>query len=466
MNPPGYHLVNLVVHAANALLVWRLLLRLRVPGAWLAAAIFALHPVQVESVAWITERKNVLMGFFFLLTLMGWVRFIDERTARPWRYYGLALVCCGLALSAKTTACTMPAALLLILWLKKMPVTWRRMAQVAPFVAMGVGMGLVTIWWERYRQHTEGKMFQMGMMDRALLASRGIWFYAGKLLWPANLTFSYPRWNFPASDVKAYGWLAATAVLAAVIWRARRRAGRGLEVAAIYFVATLSPVLGFIMLYTFTFSFVADHYQYLACLGPIALAAAGLELGLDRVAWGKPFLLPALAAALLVALGTLTWRQCGMYADMETLWRTTIARNPGSWLALDDLGAMLYDRGQTGDAIDLLRKAVAIEPESAEIQNNLGAALAKIGQPDQAIPHFEKAVTLRPDFAEAHRNLGDVLLQKGRVDEALLEFQEAVYIRPDIAKAHHNLAGVLLQKGQRNGAILQFEETLKLDPGV
>src|SRR5208282_2029879 len=150
LNPAGYHLVNLLLHAANALLVWRVLTRLRVPGAWLAAAIFALHPVQVESVAWISERKNVLMGFFFLLTLLAWIKFIDELCKRPWRFYVLALIFYALALSAKTTACTLPAALLLVLWLEKMPINWRRLAQVAPFVAMGIGIGLVAVWWERH----------------------------------------------------------------------------------------------------------------------------------------------------------------------------------------------------------------------------------------------------------------------------------------------------------------------------
>src|SRR5213083_494673 len=133
LNPTGYHWVNLLLHAANALLVWRVLARLNVPGAWLAAAIFALHPVQVESVAWITERKNVLMGFFFLLTLLAWTAFVDERTKRPWRFYGLALILYVLALSAKTTACTLPAALLLILWLQKKSINWERILQIAPF---------------------------------------------------------------------------------------------------------------------------------------------------------------------------------------------------------------------------------------------------------------------------------------------------------------------------------------------
>ncbi len=159
LNPSGYHWVNLLLHVANALLVWRVLARLNVPGAWLAGAIFALHPVQVESVAWITERKNVLMAFFFLLTLLAWIAFIDERTKRPWRFYALALVLYVLALSAKSTACTLPAALLLILWLQKRPITKQRLIQIVPFVILGIGMGLLAVWWERYHQGTNRAVF-------------------------------------------------------------------------------------------------------------------------------------------------------------------------------------------------------------------------------------------------------------------------------------------------------------------
>src|SRR6266508_613647 len=279
LNTTGYHWVNLLLHVGSALMVWAVLARLRVPGAWLAAAIFALHPVQVESVAWITERKNVLMGFFFLLTLLSWTRFVKEQARLTWKFYSLALVFSVLALLSKTTACTLPAALLLILWWEKRPITWQRLMQIAAFVALGIGMGLVSIWWERYHQGARGEMFEIGLLERILIASRALWFYADKLLWPANLTFTYPRWGISASNPLDYAWLLAAAALAAVIYFARsgsRRIGRGPEVAVLFFVATLSPTLGVIMLYTFRVTFVADHYQYLACIGPLALAAAGI----------------------------------------------------------------------------------------------------------------------------------------------------------------------------------------------
>src|SRR5947208_3914277 len=276
LDPTGYHWVNLLLHIANALLVWLVLARLKVPGAWLAGAIFAFHPVQVDSVAWITEGKNVRKGFVFFVTLLAWTQFIDARERRSWRFYRLALVFYVLALSAKSTACTLPAALFLILWLQKKRIDWPRVLQIAPFVVLGLTMGLIAVWWERYHVGTRGAMFAMGPLERLIVATHAAWFYLGKLFWPAKLTFMYPQWTITPSNPLAYIWLVAGIALCVAIYFARRYVGRSVEVAAAFFVATLSPVLGFIMLYTFRYTFVADHYQYLACIGPIALVSAGL----------------------------------------------------------------------------------------------------------------------------------------------------------------------------------------------
>src|SRR5436853_728083 len=332
LDPTGYHWVNLLLHIANALLVWLVLARLSVPGAWLAGAIFALHPVQVESVAWITERKNVLMGFFFLLTLLAWFRFIDEGTKHRWSFYGLALILYGLALSAKSTACTLPVALLLILWLRKKPINRERIVQIVPFLLLGLGMAMLAIWWERYHQGTRGALFAIGPIERVLIASRAVWFYLGKLIWPSSLTFIYPRWTISSASLLSYAWLLAGGGIVGLIYFVRRYTGRSVEVAAVFFVATLSPVLGFIMLYTFRYTFVADHYQYLACIGPIALVSAGLVKLTESERLGPRFL-ASFSILILGALGILTWRQSDSYRDIETLWRTTIDRNPDCWMA-------------------------------------------------------------------------------------------------------------------------------------
>ena len=235
LNPTGYHWVNLVLHVANALLVWLVLARLKVPGAWLAGAIFALHPVQVESVAWITERKNVLMGFFFLLTLLAWIAFVDGKTKRPWLFYGLALILYLLALSAKTTACTLPAALFLILWLQRTPINWKRVFQITPFLVLGIAMGMLAMWWERYHQGTSRAVFTfLSPIERVLVASRAVWFYLSKLIWPSNLTFIYPRWDIAPTHLLNYAWLlagvmvCASSLFSASIFGAQRRGRSGI----------------------------------------------------------------------------------------------------------------------------------------------------------------------------------------------------------------------------------------------
>jgi tetratricopeptide (TPR) repeat protein len=464
LDPAGYHWVNILLHVANALLVWRLLRILQVPGAWLAAALFALHPVHVESVAWITERKNVLMGFFFLLSLLCWIAFVDERTTGRRKFYALALVCYALALFSKTTACTLPAAMVLILWLQRKSISWRRLLEIAPFVALGIGMGLVTIWWERYHQGTRGDAFALGWADRMLVASRAVWFYVGKLLWPTHLSFSYPKWPISAADPLNYVWVLATVGAGAAIYFMRRYLGRSVEVAMVFFVATLSPVLGFIMLYTFRFSFVADHYQYLASIGPLALAASGITLAIGPPEKRKRFLMPVICAGLLLSLGALTWRQCAMYANEETLWQKTIAENPDSWMAYTNLGAALLRAGRTDEAITRFKKAVEIHDDYAMAHNNLGNALLRLGRVEESLAHLQKALEINPNYAEAQNNLGNTLVQMSRWEEAAAHYTRALELDPRYAEAHNNIGALFLQLGRVNDSFVHLQKALEIDP--
>src|SRR6476620_5931423 len=448
LNTTGYHWINLLLHVANALLVWAVLARLGVPGAWLAGAIFALHPVQVESVAWITERKNVLMAFFFLLTLLAWIAFVDERTRRQWIFYCLALIFYVLALSAKATACTLPAALFLILWLQKNPIRIRRLIQIVPFVVLGIGMGLLAVWWERYHQGTNRAVFTfLSPIERILVASRAVWFYLSKIFWPSNLTFIYPRWNISPADLLDYIWLLAGIAACVAICFLRRYVGRSVEVAAAFFVATLSPVLGFIMLFTFRYTFVADHYQYLACIGPIALASAGVVSLSDKFTEYRAVIISA--ALLVVAiLGTLTWRQAATYADIETLWRTTLAKDPECWMAHTNLGLVLFEKGKIDDAIAHYRSALQMQPDWWDAEYNLGTALSAKGQVDEAILHGQKAVAMRPTDPDAQLSLANLLLQKGRIDEAIAHYQKALILHPDDFLARYGLGHALLETGE------------------
>ncbi|MGO8701659.1 MAG: tetratricopeptide repeat protein [Limisphaerales bacterium] len=454
--PYGYHCVNILIHAGNALLAWTLLRRLRVPGAGLGAALFALHPVQVETVALITERKNLLMAFFFLLALLAWISFIDDSSKRRWRHYALALVYYMLSLAGKTTACTLPAALLLVVWFKREPINRRRLAEISPFVVLGIAMGVVTMWWERFHQQAVGGVFQMGLVERLLIASRALWFYAGKLLWPANLIFCYPRWNISSADARAYVWVLATAAAGVAIFRWRENFRRGPAVASLFYAATLAPTLGFIMYYTFRYTFVADHYQYLACLGPLALLAAGLE----RLPIGKPIGY----VVLPVVLGVLTWSQCGEYANAETLWRATIAKNPSSWMARENLGVALADKGRIDDAIEQYRRALELHPDFAQAHNDLGAALFRKGMAAEAVAQYREAIRDDPNDANAHYNLGNALAKQGEDQEALEQLRIAARLRPMDLNTSINLANALFDAGRLDDAITEERHALGMAP--
>ena len=464
LNPTGYHWVNLVLHISNALLVWLVLARLKVPGAWLAGAIFALHPVQVESVAWITERKNVLMGFFFLLTLLAWIAFVAGKTKGRWLFYGLALVLYLFALSAKTTACTLPAALFLILWLQHKAIDWKRIVQIMPFLVLGIAMGVLAIWWERYHQGTSRTVFTfLSPIERILVASRAVWFYLSKLFWPSNLTFIYPRWNIVPTQFLNYVWLLGGFLLCVAIYFRRRYVGRSIEVAGAFFVATLSPVLGFIMLYTFRYTFVADHYQYLACIGPIALASAGLA-NLGEMFKNRGTLILGAALAVVAVSATLTWRQAAMYGNIETLWRTTLARNPSCWMAHNNLGIVLFGKGQLDDAIEHYRTTLEMQPNFWDADYNLGSVLLSKGQVDEAIFYCDKAVEMQPKDPDAQVALANALLQKRRIDDAIVHYQKAVEIRPDYFLARSGLGHALLEKGQLDAAIEHSRAALSVQP--
>jgi len=461
LNPTGYHWVNILLHVANALLVWCILARLKIPGAWWAAAIFALHPVQVESVAWISELKNVLMGFFFLLTLLTWIEYVDATNRHRGIFYFAALVFFLLALFAKSTACTLPAALLLILWLKEKPIGRRSVLEIMPFILLALGMGMVAIWWEKYHQGTR-VLVALAPIDRCLVAGRAFWFYLSKIFWPSDLTFIYPQWQIDAANPLAYFWLIAAAVLSLLIYYSRRFIGRGMETAALFFVATLMPLLGFIMLYTFRYTFVADHYQYLACIGPIALASAGL-VTLIRSTGSAKWLEGAGGLVILICLSVLTWRQSATYRDMETLWRTTISRNPSCWMAYGNLGVVQFQKGNIDDAVDKYEAALRLHEAYPEGHYNLASALLQRGKIDEAIMHGQRAIELDRSDPDAHVVLGNAFMNKQDFERAIREYEQALTIRPEDSNAHYNLGAAFRAKGETDRADLEYEKARQFE---
>jgi Flp pilus assembly protein TadD len=462
LHPSGYHWTNIVFHLANALLVWRLLARLRIPGAWLVSAIFALHPIQAESVAWISELKNVLMGFFFLLTLLIWVEYVDPKSKHRGIFYLAALLFYLLALSAKATACTLPAALLLILWLKRKPIGRRTVLEIAPFVVLALGIGLTAVWWEKYHQGTR-MLVSLGPLERLLIASRAVWFYLGKLFWPAKLTFIYPQWQIDTTSPVAYLWLIAAIILVVAIYFARRVFGRSLEVAALFFVTTLGPLLGFVMLYTFRYTFVADHYQYLACIGPIALVSAGL-VALGRSSKTLQWLVTGASVTILICLALLTWRQSGNYRDAETLWRKTIAQNPDCWMAYNNLGVVHFEKGNIEEAVENYQQSLHLHPEYPEAHYNLASALLQKGDVDEAIRQCEEALKIQPNEPDAHIVLGNAFMARQDVGRAINQYEQALTLRLEDSNAHYNLGIALQEKGETERAAREFEQARRFGP--
>jgi tetratricopeptide (TPR) repeat protein len=459
----GYHLLNIGLHALSAFLVAVILRRLEARGAILAAVIFALHPVQVESVAWMTELKNTLSGSLYLAAALVYLHF-DTRRRKT--LYTLALFLFGLALLSKTVTATLPAALLVVFWWQRGRLSWKHdVAPLLPFFVLGAAGGLLTSWLERTQIGAHGALFQFTFIERCLIAGRAIWFYLGKLIWPANLIFIYPRWEISQRVWWQYLYPLATMALLAGLWLMRKRSRAPLA-AMLFMCGTLFPALGFFNVFPFQYSFVADHFQYLASLSIIALFAAGLMTLAEQ--WHLDASLPQATALLALAavLGALTWRQSRQYTDAETLYLATLSRNPACWMADNNLGELKL-HGSADDvpeAVAYFRETLRLYPDYAVAHNNLGAGLARMGQPASAIAEFEQASRLEPNFADPHDNMGTALSASGRLDEAIAQYQEALRINPRLMSARDNLGTALLKAGRPEEAIAQIREVLKVEP--
>jgi protein O-mannosyl-transferase len=467
LNPLGYHVDNVLLHAASAFVLWRLLLLLEIPGALLAACVFAVHPVEVESVAWITERKNVLSGLLYLLSahaFLSWGLIRGaRRAARPWV---AALLFVG-ALLAKTVVSTLPVALAIVLWWKRGRVRAAEIAWLAPMLAVGAAFGALTRHLEATQISASGAEWALGFSDRLVLAGRVPWFYLGKLAWPADLSFVYPRWAVTAAAPAAWIPLACGVALAAAAWRARGYLGRGPIAALAFTVVTLAPALGFFNVYPMRYSYVADHFQYLASLGPIVLAAAAAATAWRRLKAHRPWAAragPVVAAVLVGALAVVSFDRAQAFADEETLWRDTLARNPAAWLAHNDLGILLARRGDTHEAESHFRAALALKPDHAGAAANLGYALEIEGRDGEAADALSRAAELAPDDADARIHLTRCLLRLGRADAALPHALAAARLRPDDPEVLCDAGTLLAQVGRPAEGLPYLDKALALRP--
>ena len=461
MNAAGYHVVNVLLHAVNAILFWRVLARLKIPGAQLAAAIFALHPVNAESVAWIAQLKNTLSLFFFVLSLLWYLKFDDT----SWRqYYWLALGMFLLALLSKIEVAPLPLVLLGIAWWRRGRVDWNDLRRSVPFFAAAFLLGLVSVWFQYHVAIGHDVVRSDSFWSRLAGAGWVVWFYLGKTLLPVNLTPVYPRWQIDPTNALSYVPGLLLVAFVAVCWQYRKSWGKAVLFGLGYAVLMFLPVLGFLNIYFFRYSLVADHYQYFSIMGPIALLTAGLTLAAGNFEKQAALLKPLFSGVLLVVLGVLTWGEASVYQTPETLWRTSLDRNPACWLASENLGDGLLKKGLADEAIVQFQNTLAIQPDDAVAYNNIGKALVQKRQVNEAIVQFQKAIAIQPDNAFAHYNLADSLLRIGHANEAVAQLQQALAILPEFAEAHNNLGNILLQGGKTDEAMVHFKKALEIQP--
>ena len=475
-DPTSYHVVNVLLHAAASLLLWRVLLRLEIPGAWLAAAVFAVHPVNVESVAWITQRKNVLAMVFYLLALCQFLEF--ERTNRPLRLVA-AVAAFLLAMLSKGAVVALPLVLLLLAWWRRGRVTRKDLLCSIPFLVVAVVMSGVEIWFQQVKAIGEETIRDAGLVERLMATGPVAWFYLQKALLPIELAFVYPLWQFDTSQAAQWLPLAAgLAVLGTLIWATRKGLDRGPLAAVLYTLFCLGPVLGLVDIYYFRYSLVADHYQYVAMPGLIVLVVAAAARFAHRHTIDRVTLRVA-SLGLVAVLGGLTWQQVDIYQTPQQLWRDTLARNPGCWLAHNQLANLVNSSQKVDDARQHYLEALRLiehqfgagHVETARVHNNLGMLLGQSARVDsdpammlQAITHLETACRIDPDRSEYIESLAGVLKEQGQIERAIVRLRDFVARHPDAAGTWIVLADCLVAVGRGAEADEARRRSRQADP--
>ena len=456
--PAGYHVVNVLLHLANALLLWHVMRRLAVSGAWMVAAVFAVHPLHVESVAWVIERKDVLSGLFYLTAVLAWMRFVEQPNSRR---YAWSLALYTAAMLSKSIAITLPAAFLIWHWWKQGRVTSTDLLRLVPFGVVGL---VITVGDLSFYQSVEPLSLGYSLTERTLIAARALWFYAGKLLWPSDLAVIYPLWDIRVADPLAWGYLIAAVVLTVALWHFRRQIGRGPLAGALFFAVTLLPVLGFVDYGYMQYAFVADRFQYLAGIGVMAIVIGAASYSVCRLPsmWQKGAL--GVAALALVVLGLLTWQQASIWRNKETLWRHVVTLNPQARDAHLSLSKVLYRQKRYAEALEAARVAVEQRPNYYNPHATLGAIFNALGRFEEAETHLRHAITLHPQGWYAHLHLGDALYKQGRYEEALKATRVAVEQRPNYYNPHATLGAIFNALGRFEEAETHLRRAITLNP--
>ncbi len=461
----GYHLVNVLLHAVNALLVWRLLARFGLRFAWAGGLLFAIHPVQVESVAWISELKNTLSELFILLAMTAW---LDADARKTPRAYWMSLACFTLAVLCKLSVVLFPVIILLHAWWKRGRVIGGDLRASAPFFAVALFVGLVTtaagVWGRQFSHLSPHFLPPDGLWGRLALAGLSFTFYFAKSLLPVGLLTVYPLWPVhPFAPATWLPWLAFAAI-AAWCWHLRRGWGRHALFGLGFFIINLLPCPGFLPAPNMGYAWVMDHFLYLPLLGLVGLAVAAGEGLAAQLSVPARRVSAALTMAVLVALGIESHSYAKLYRDSATLWTYTLSRNPRAWPGDNNLGKIDQAAGRFREAVDDYQNAIRLEPGAPEPHYNLGLVLLRSGQLPQAITQLRQAAQINPDYAKAFNDLGNALLLAGQVPEAIEAYQRALQINPGFSAAHNDLGNALRGENRIPEALDQFETALAFDP--
>ncbi|MFQ5416971.1 MAG: tetratricopeptide repeat protein [Myxococcota bacterium] len=468
LRPAGYRAINLLLHALNSLLVWQLLRRLGVRGAALAAAIFALHPVNVESVAWIYERKNVLSGLFYLLALLAW------EDGRRGSRYAASLALFGAALLSKTSTVMLPVVVIGIGWARREAWSWARARRIAPFFAMAGAMALVTVGYETSVTGASGGAYAAAPLERALRAGWVVAFHAAKVLVPAKLAFFYP-----SPPVEPNTWVAAlpdlvlVALVAILVWR-RNGWGRTPLLAVGYYLVMMFPVLGFFDIFYHRFSLMADHFQYLATIGLIAGVVHAAVGWLERAGHvapgtgirGQPLLARVAAVAVVGVFFALTWQRSHAFTNDGALALDSAAKYPDSWIAHQKSGEYFLGLATRNparamplawQAAEHLERAQVLRPGHPQVNDSLGVAYALGGRSDDARRQLRRAIDADPDNASYRVNLARVLENAARPEAAFAEYRAAVRAAPERPRVRILFAQALFRAGRYREATVELE---------
>jgi protein O-mannosyl-transferase len=450
----GYHFTNVLLHTASVILLF-LILQQMTGALWrsaFVAAVFAIHPLRAESVAWVAERKDVLSGFFFMLTLAAYVHYVRNPKS-PARYLMVAAAFV-LALLSKPTVVTLPFVLLLLdYWpLRRVESAGKLALEKLPLLALAAGGCATTVLAVGKEISTHADISMLSRVGNAVVSYA---IYLRQMLWPEGLTPFYPlpEKGYALWTV-AFAFLLLALIGGGVLAFGRKR--RWLLTGWLWYLGMLTPMIGLVQVGAFAH---ADRYTYLPQIG-IYLAVTWwvAEWQFSRMALG------ALMAGVLGIFMVCAWQQTGIWQNSETLWTYTLACAPDNDIAEDKLGLVLMKKGRLDIAITYFQHAAQIRPGSAEAHNTLGNALLQMGKVDDAIAQCRQAVGLRPDDADAWGNLGNALFRKGKADDAIAAFQKALQLNPASAMAHNNLGAVFLQKGNLDDAIGEYQKALQIKP--